>query len=260
MGLFTKDECAVCGGATSYFSRMKLKDGEWLCGSCIEKAHCTPGFNKSVLLSCTVEEVKERIKQVQKDKETDRKRHEAFKLTSEYSNIMFDDVHKWFAAPVDGRNAKFEDRHIFAYEEIISFELLEDGSAVYSGGLGKAVVGGLLFGTAGAIAGGTSKKATETCTSLQVKIVTTNRDYPSVFINFISSETKTSSITYTIEMESAQNVLSKLSTICKEMEQKKEQIPSFSVADEILKFKNLMDQGIITKEEFEAKKKQLLAL
>lgn len=33
---------------------------------------------------------------------------------------------------------------------------------------------------------------------------------------------------------------------------------AFSAADEILKFKNLADQGIITMDEFEAKKKQLL--
>ena len=33
-----------------------------------------------------------------------------------------------------------------------------------------------------------------------------------------------------------------------------------SVADEILKFKNLLDQGIITQEEFDAKKKELLNL
>ena len=36
--------------------------------------------------------------------------------------------------------------------------------------------------------------------------------------------------------------------------------PEISTADEILKFKNLMDQGIISEEEFQAKKKQLLNL
>ena len=36
--------------------------------------------------------------------------------------------------------------------------------------------------------------------------------------------------------------------------------PTQSTADEILKFKELMDMGIITAEEFEAKKKQLLGL
>ena len=35
---------------------------------------------------------------------------------------------------------------------------------------------------------------------------------------------------------------------------------SISVADEILKFKNLFDMGAITQEEFEAKKKQILGL
>ncbi|MBU3112702.1 SHOCT domain-containing protein [Clostridium lacusfryxellense] len=34
--------------------------------------------------------------------------------------------------------------------------------------------------------------------------------------------------------------------------------PSFSVADELLKFKNLLDIGVITQEEFDLKKKQLL--
>ncbi|SDY51672.1 Ribosomal protein L7/L12 C-terminal domain-containing protein [Ruminococcaceae bacterium YAD3003] len=36
--------------------------------------------------------------------------------------------------------------------------------------------------------------------------------------------------------------------------------PAFSSADEILKFKKLMDEGIITQAEFEAKKKQLLGI
>ncbi|MEK9197113.1 PH domain-containing protein [Ureibacillus sp. FSL E2-3493] len=36
--------------------------------------------------------------------------------------------------------------------------------------------------------------------------------------------------------------------------------PSISAADEILKFKKLLDAGILTQEEFEAKKKQLLGI
>lgn len=37
-------------------------------------------------------------------------------------------------------------------------------------------------------------------------------------------------------------------------------VAAFSAADEILKFKNLCDMGIISQEEFEAKKKQLLGI
>lgn len=36
--------------------------------------------------------------------------------------------------------------------------------------------------------------------------------------------------------------------------------PAFSVADELLKLKTLMDEGLITKEEFEAQKKKLLEM
>lgn len=36
--------------------------------------------------------------------------------------------------------------------------------------------------------------------------------------------------------------------------------PAVSAVDEILKYKNLMDMGVITEAEFEAKKKQLLGL
>ena len=36
--------------------------------------------------------------------------------------------------------------------------------------------------------------------------------------------------------------------------------PSYSLADELIKFKGLLDAGVITREEFDAKKKQLLGL
>lgn len=39
-----------------------------------------------------------------------------------------------------------------------------------------------------------------------------------------------------------------------------ESAPAFSAADEILKFKQLLDAGVLTQEEFDAKKKQLLGL
>ncbi|MDR0659971.1 MAG: SHOCT domain-containing protein [Prevotellaceae bacterium] len=41
-------------------------------------------------------------------------------------------------------------------------------------------------------------------------------------------------------------------------ESKTSTAPAFSVADELLKLKKLLDEGIITKEEFEAQKKKLL--
>jgi predicted Zn-dependent peptidase len=61
---------------------------------------------------------------------------------------------------------------------------------------------------------------------------------------------------------SAQECLSTLQLICNQQKELPENNNSSaaSSADEILKFKNLLDCGIITQEEFEVKKKQLLGI
>ncbi len=63
---------------------------------------------------------------------------------------------------------------------------------------------------------------------------------------------------------SAQECLSTLQIIADQCQSEKELASgnqsNASAADEILKFKQLMDAGVITSEEFESKKKQLLGL
>ncbi|EGT4786849.1 SHOCT domain-containing protein [Clostridioides difficile] len=56
-------------------------------------------------------------------------------------------------------------------------------------------------------------------------------------------------------------MLSILAIILKDIEKKREEINNNnSNADEILKYKNLLDLGAITEEEFNTKKKELLNL
>ncbi|GAF22527.1 hypothetical protein JCM19047_2284 [Bacillus sp. JCM 19047] len=59
--------------------------------------------------------------------------------------------------------------------------------------------------------------------------------------------------------EEAQECLSTFQVICdRESNQKPLTETAFSVADEIKKFKELLDDGIITEEEFHKKKLELL--
>ena len=44
----------------------------------------------------------------------------------------------------------------------------------------------------------------------------------------------------------------------KEKENSKQSNPSLSIADELMKFKQLLDAGVITQDEFEKKKRDLL--
>lgn len=61
-----------------------------------------------------------------------------------------------------------------------------------------------------------------------------------------------------------QDILSKFQIIVDQLEQEKgvtkELTSGTSSADEIKKFKELLDMGAITQEEFDAKKKELLGL
>ncbi len=138
-------------------------------------------------------------------------------------------------------------------------------SKTATGGVGRAIVGGALFGGVGAIVGGsTGHKQKVTCSKLQIKITMNNMDIPIVYINFIESETKKDGALYKQLYTQAQEALSLLSIIAESNKSNTnsavEQQNNLSVADEILKFKQLLDSGIISQEEFDAKKKQLLGL
>lgn len=156
----------------------------------------------------------------------------------------------------------------YSYDDIFNFELLENGSSVTAGGMGSAIAGGLLFGGVGAIVGGIAggKETHRVCSSLQVKITINNTSSPVKYINLISSPTNTNSPEYEKAFKDAQEILSLLQLISSPRKSENTTSSSVvpyketSVADEIRKFKALLDDGIITEEEFNTKKKQLLGL
>ncbi|MBR1973017.1 MAG: SHOCT domain-containing protein [Oscillospiraceae bacterium] len=161
----------------------------------------------------------------------------------------------------------FEKAIPYSYEDLVDFELLEDGSSITKGGLGRAVVGGMLFGHTGAVVGSITgkKKTKQTCTNLEIKITVNNADNHTHYIRLISSSTQRESHTYKTEFRTAQDILALLQLICHQRDTGKENAPQSpqqpaSSVDELRKYKQLWDDGIISEEEFQAKKKQLLGL
>ncbi|EJE98221.1 SHOCT domain-containing protein [Liquorilactobacillus mali] len=154
---------------------------------------------------------------------------------------------------------------IIKYEDLSSFELQQDGETITKGGLGRAIVFGAATGGIGAIVGGITgkKSASSVNTETKIKVVSKSETANVSYIIFNQKKLKKNSNTYkqiAIEVDKTlaflQNVIDEQS---KEMNVEKVGNPS-SVADEIKKFKELADSGVITQEEFEAKKKQLLGL
>ena len=99
---------------------------------------------------------------------------------------------------------------------------------------------------------------------MRLKITLRDSYRSTVYIPFILTETKTRGFIYQAAQSSAQECLSALQIIADQCQSEKEMASdrqsNASAADEILKFKQLMDAGVITSEEFESKKKQLLGL
>ncbi len=105
------------------------------------------------------------------------------------------------------------------------------------------------------------KETKPVVTDMHIRISLNNKWISNMTIELLSSETKKSSMTYGLMKSSSERIISLLDLIVRQSENVTDPVQNTSsVADEILKFKNLLDIGAITLEEFEAKKKQLLNL
>ncbi len=159
--------------------------------------------------------------------------------------------------------------HIRQFKDLVDCQLLSDGSMIADGNsLLGAAIGGAAFGGFGAVvgAGARNKKISNVCNSLIIKVVFNDLSNPEEHITLINSPLKTDSNGYKKIYAAGQECLSILAVILKknrdaaEASKQPASTASSSVADEIKKFKELLDMGAITEEEFNAKKKQLLGL
>lgn len=242
-----KDTCCICN---QHEGNKKILDG-MVCKSCMSKCGaflCALNWNHIP---------SDRIKQAVVANEVNQRRLNSFRATNSFEKyIDIDENNRLWRSP------SFMPNLVFSYDDIINYELLEDGETITKGSLGNAVVGGVVFGGVGAIVGSNigSKKTKKEINEYRIKIVTNNICFPEVYINFLASgiKIKSSSILYKTYTGYAQRVLSLLSIITSNSPDTTE-VPT-SAADEIKKYKNLLNEGIITQEEFDAKKKQLLNL
>ena len=279
--------CKSCSKTLGFFSgKWEIADGR-ICGDCMSKA----GYEgteedfasgksmeryfeetETLLKSMTASDIKEMIIEKNKSAIDIEKRAASFAATQGFggfasvfsmaSKIEFDDKTKLWRVPNHSKDK------VYSYSEILKFELLEDGSSTLEGGLGMALVGGVLFGGVGAVVGSNvGKTSNPVCNSLQIKITLNNMRTPMIVVSFISSPTDRNSKEYKAIFADAHECISKLHVICEaqnsviESETKNvPQIPPQSNADELRKYKGLLDDGIISQDEFDAKKKQLLGL
>ena len=260
MGLFDKNViCSICE-EESGLNRYRIADKKWICPGCFKKANFKKiGQMDKPVRKMTVEDVHAAIK----TKEDNDNELESFDSTKKIGSFVeFDNNQKkWLVlSSVLGKRNKST---VYNYTDIVDFELLEDGDSVVKGGLGRALVGGALFGGTGAIVGGVTgkRKNKGICNSLKIKVTINDINNPVVYITFLNTATKKDGFVYKNIYKEAHECLSTLQLICDKQESAVENNSiSVSSADELLKYKSLLDTGAITQEEYDNKKKQLLEI
>lgn len=264
--------CEVCGKKLGLFEvKHQMKDAV-ICSNCLKSAgidlvDCVEYLNDVLgILQETplsdLDEARENIALYVRK----RKEFSATYCVGDYA--QFDDTHRTMLLIKEPSVSRIPSNYtLVPYGDVIDFELLEDGTSVVSGGLGRSVVGGILFGPTGAIVGGVTgkKKGKDVCNLLQIKVTTSNQISPAVFSKLIAAETKKKGFVYRTAYQSAQKIISKLQSIVVEMESISIEAETNSVipvdpVNEIRRYKELLDDGLLTQAEFDAKKRQLLGI
>ena len=157
---------------------------------------------------------------------------------------------------------------LYDYKDIIQSELDIDGETVLkqsiTGTLGRSVIGGVLAGGVGAIIGGTtgSKIGKEKIKKIDLKITVNNTKNPIHRINFMNFKTKKGGSIYNVNYEVAEKWHGIITALIKQAEIEQNNVIQYSassnsVADELLKLKNLLDSKVISQVEFNTEKKRL---
>ena len=200
----------------------------------------------------------------------DKKKEAGFILTEHVADvsddwdILIDDHKKEFVVILSKSRTILE----YAFDSLVDYELYEDGrSIIKSAAENTAFADTLLYGKAGAAAVATApKEVHEYCSDVHITLVINDMKRPQIIIPLISMETLKTSVEYRFAIETAKKITAMCAVIkanqtSKETkEEKAEKTDSADQYEEISKIFELKEKGIITEEEFNTKKKQLLGL
>ena len=151
------------------------------------------------------------------------------------------------------------------FSDINSFELIQNETKTISGSYTEALAGKAILGDTGAIIGamGAPRLETTTIKDLRIKLNLNSFEQPHIYISYIQKSDEKKGELTEMMVEQCQKDLSILENICRINFENKNSSASNDNSiplEELKKLHELLQIGIITQEEFDAKKKQLLGL
>ena len=159
----------------------------------------------------------------------------------------------------------------YRFFDLINYEVYENGQSKVKGRAGSALIGGAFFGLTGLIVGSSmSRKIEDKCNQLKLMIRLNDLDHPQIVITYVDNVAwDKTGFTYRTMKENLKQVCAALEYMmnAKTLEQsvgektvnqiiKEEK----TLKEQMQELKEMLDSGLITPEEYEQKKKQLLNL
>ena len=233
--------CPVCGGKMGLLNREKSADG-LICAGCSNFFYSRLGFRASKQPTDVLASYWATLEQ----------RRTAFKETDSFYDgdslfVSIDKTNQLFY--IGHRSGDKCPRVVYSFDEVAGYESDADDVMVTQsvGRIGRAVVGAVVAGPAGAIVGASTAKS-ETRKGRSKENVSVRLALP-MGEQILPTQTYPAGITaFLKDCLSGQKTSPAASST------------SGSVADELLKFKQLLDMGAITEAEYNVKKSQLLGL
>lgn len=149
------------------------------------------------------------------------------------------------------------------FAKICECEIIEDSNTILKGGIGRALVGGLIAGSTGAIIGANTRNSKNVVNDLHIRILTKDINNSFFIIPVIQSETKKDSFIYKYSIDFANNVYSTIIAIIKSNENDNSNNiltnESNDFEQQLEKLAELKEKGIITEQEFQESKKKILS-
>ena len=161
----------------------------------------------------------------------------------------------------------------FNFSDILKYDVYENERTVIEGKVGASLVGGVLLGPTGAIIGSSKQRIVdEEVTILKVIIYVNNLGCPKIEFAYLEGDSVSkTSRKYTQMIRNLQDILAYLEyimnnfSLVRNADKQAENLPAkagkeMSKKERLEEIKELLSAGLISQEDFEQKKKQILGL
>lgn len=270
--------CEMCDNKRGFLSVWKTKDGRNICVPCMKLvSRGDEEFYNNLYDHCSEITFSEWEEYIKNPVEAQKWNYSERPIITKIGDVMFEDRKQIISIPCGFLGASLKDYH---YSQIHKYEYIENHSSVSTGGsgIGRALVGGMMFGGAGAIVGAATKKRTyeEVASNMYIRIVFIQDNQPVVetikISDMFDGKISLDSWTYERYINRVEKLMFKLDEAYamshnEELEQKKVTVKednlrsvsnSIDITQQLKQLKELYEQELITEEEYAKQRQKIL--